>query len=217
MSSPLFEVIRLCLCAAFLVWLPGCGTGAAKFVWTEDVQLSDGSIIEVHREVRYASLTLEMGGPGSASLRDATVQIISSNPQESVPWKMQLKPLHVDKDPASGSWVIVGEFYAIVSKFASTCDFWVRYGRPVSPEVAFALQDGVWKQVVMPDAFIGKRVNLLRGVPQEDISKVTLEKKEQWFARMDPEWPSLRSERQLRIGRDVPLQCDRYLRATGKL
>jgi len=190
--------------------------GPAHFTWTEDVQLADGSVIQVHREIHYSGTSREAGGPAGTTLGEAVVQILSSDPKQSVPWRMRLEPVHVEKNPDNGEWTILAAITDVDTAFGATCDLWVRYGKLATPEVAFALQRGAWVQVPVPSAFVGQKVNLLPGVPRrEGVSSVSLEQKSEWIGRMGPSWDTVQSDLQIGLGRQLPLQCERYLRGKG--
>lgn len=197
--------------------LSGCGLGGSSFTWDEDVLLNDGSGIRVSRTTRYSKTLLPAGGPAFGVLASAAVQLTMSDSLRASPWKMRLFPIHVDRDPSSGQWVVIADFYGVDGNGGAVCDFWVQYGRSLTPEVAFALEEGNWIQVPVPESFVGKRVNLFPGIPREDIPAVTLDKKAEWFSSLGFKWATIRSDLQLSIGKNLPQQCESYLRATGRL
>ena len=63
-----------------------------------------------------------------------------------------------------------------------------------------------------------QKVTLLPGVPRlEGASTVSLEQKSEGIGRMGYPWDTVQSDLQIGLGRQLPLQCERYLRGKGLL
>lgn len=182
--------------------LIGCGS-AEDYSWTEDVQVADGAVVQVRREVHYSSVSREMGGPGGEVLATSVLQIL---PEESAPlWKMSLKAIHLDRNPSTGRWIVIATFLGIGT--SDLCGAWLQYGFPPTAEVALSPSGGEWMQVEMPEEFFGRRTNLLSTPPGDGIHAVSQEGKRAMLAERSKAWSTLRSDAQMEIGRSISSKC----------
>ncbi|MBK6597611.1 MAG: hypothetical protein IPG25_06745 [Proteobacteria bacterium] len=90
------------LLGTLMIALTSCSWEPSKWVWTEDVQLSDGSIIQVRQMRRYRTAG-EWAAP-SDMVKQASIQVIGGEPES--PEFNGPEPLLIDRS-ADGSLFIV--------------------------------------------------------------------------------------------------------------
>lgn len=151
-----------------MVVFSGCGPDSPqKIAWDEEVLLSDGRTIQVHRMEEYKVLS-EIGGPTTAI--PIALSIESRDPRLSFsPWSAPYEPILLDIDPGSGDVVIVAT--------SGDCEIWKRGGRPVPPYWVFKFRNGAWTEVKLSDDLIGRKANLLLQIFSADKQKISLMEK----------------------------------------
>jgi hypothetical protein len=149
------SAIRTALILASLVMLSGCSK--KYFEWTEDVQLSDGTTVKVERTVRYGKVLRELGGPTSAWISQATVTIVDKGKQLPT-WSHPMQPFILDKEQETGRWILI-------ASAMDYCEYASRFGPPYPTFPAFVLDVDKWRYVSLPDSAVGRKANLLLGVP----------------------------------------------------
>jgi hypothetical protein len=149
-------VIAAALCAVTM-GLSGCEK--KHFQWTEDVRLADGSTVQVERTVRYGKVTNELGGPTSRWVSEATITIVEQGSRLPT-WSLPMQPFLLDKDPATGRWLLV-------ASAMEYCDYASRFGAPFVTFPTFELNNAEWIYVGLPESMVNRTANLLLGVPGE--------------------------------------------------
>lgn len=148
-------VIPLCVAA-----LACSGCVKKHFEWTEQVQTSEGATVRVERSIRYGKVLREIGGPTSAWISEARVTILDDG-KPLAPWSHAMEPFIVDHDSATGKWTVV-------ANARGYCEYAARFGSPVPTFLAFELNGTQWKYVGLPERLIGRKANLLLGVPGKE-------------------------------------------------
>jgi hypothetical protein len=198
---------------ALLFAVAVCLTACEKthFEWTEDVQLSDGSMVTTERSIRYANVNHELGGPTSADTELETISIFDGDARAPI-WSYQLEPIVLDRDSTAKHLVVVANLLGVVLSREGDCMLWQQFGRPPTTQVAFELTTGRWQQVEIPVFMIGKRTNLLIGVPEDaHVSHVTLSQKLNWNdlrARYDRR--EVGAQEAIAQGRNMTARCAPY-------
>ena len=167
--------------------LTACGAGSEK--WKEEVQLSDGKIIIVERE-----LVLESGGDEWASNRrgakpkERFIRFAdANNPKKNIEWRSlknspQRRPeIPLILDSINAEWVV----FSAVAK-AGGCLMYNKY----------AYQNGVWVEEKLPPTFEQRATNLYI-FQNEGLSHIDLNKKRENIK-------DVRNDRYIQIGPTHP-------------
>jgi hypothetical protein len=178
-------VAGFCLLGALAFMLYRC---AADIVteWTEQVQLSDGRIIEI--EQRTVGERVGPWGSGEAlpiSNRIRFKASFSNAPE----WEDVRVPILLDLDPRNGEVVIICT--------SNDSRVWEGHARPTPPYWQFRLHEGRWIEQPLDIDFFGRDANLIPDSAwlRKHRGLVTLEQKRRWFeeiplaswyARIDP-------------------------------
>ena len=134
------------------VMLSACSAPDAELTWVEPVQLASGETVKIRRHVSMIQQRAWGGGFASAPIyRASSIELIDSISSFPV-WDAPLVPIVMDRDLASGEWVIIAS--------VNDCGFWERNGKPVLPYWAFRLRDGEWYRAALPQLFVGRVANL---------------------------------------------------------
>lgn len=152
LTSARICLVALCVAAAML-----SGCARKHFEWKEQVQLSDGTTVEVERSIRYGKVLRELGGPTSAWISEAMVTVFDHGKRLPT-WSHAMEPFIINRDKASGKWTIV-------ANARDYCEYAARFGSPVPTFLAFELNGTDWKYIGLPEEIVGQRANLLLGVP----------------------------------------------------
>jgi hypothetical protein len=138
--------------------------------WWEEVQLSDGRIIEIVQKRYYEKAYAGVEGYKSTIVRDA--QVVFSLPETGlteVVWHENLIPMRLD--------VYQGKPFIVA--YPPTRKEFERYGRPKPSYLGFYYEDGQWRRVRyrdIPDSQYDANLVIDRYLP-ESIKKLTLEVK----------------------------------------
>ena len=152
--------MRIGVIALYVAALACHGCARKHFEWTEQVQTSDGTTVEVERSIRYGKVLRELGGPTSAWISEARITIVDHG-KSLATWSYAMEPFIVDRDSATGKWTIV-------ANARDYCEYAAQFGSPVPTFLAFELSGTQWVYIGLPERLIGARANLLLGVPDEE-------------------------------------------------
>jgi hypothetical protein len=96
---------RLALAAGLIVTIAGCTSTTRE--WQEEVQLSDGSVLDVERTIRYAKVGVPAGEKGSGWIADGEeLAFVDPGTGRSVHWSAHRR-LASYLDRADGQYLIV--------------------------------------------------------------------------------------------------------------
>ena len=127
--------------------------GDVNLTWSEQMTLSDGSLLVVRRGVVGNSFGRSRVQPEAWLPSSFSIDVSKSF--SGVPiWRAQLRPIFLDLVAPNGNIVIIAE--------PKDCDEWSRIGKPNPPYLAYELQEHVWTQIEVPLQFLGRSANLLR-------------------------------------------------------
>jgi hypothetical protein len=138
---------------ALIALLLGVGCAAAGHIehtWTEDVQLDDGAVIVIERQVELMTTGALGGGAGNA-VETRSVLAIRDKPVPA--WEVPLMPLVLYQDAAAKEWVIVATSHS--------CETWHRRGSPPGMYWEFRSNGSWWRPVPLSESSIGRKSNLL--------------------------------------------------------
>jgi hypothetical protein len=174
--------------AAVVGWGAYSIFGDHRFGFKEEVQLSNGEVIEVQRTFQAKPFG-ELGGPGGweATFNDF---VISSPARADNPpaWQSEagLVPLLFDRDSDTGEWFLVATFYS--------CEAWYALNRPKLPYAEFRARNGRWQPVALTRRWIGREANVLTTISsQKELSRHTLATKRERMSdtRIAPEYTKI--------------------------
>lgn len=166
----LMKYTTLVLCLALFA---GCdGSGKDKSSWEEEVQLENGQVIWIQRIVESVTHSAEWsgGGGGRVDYLQNTIIIPQDNPVAPAPpvWTAKTDvPMLLDYDEEKQTWFIVTTFFM--------CGDWVNWGKPVLPYRQYEVRNGKWVLVPLDEKLIGRQANLLAGIMNSKIKRVTIE------------------------------------------
>jgi hypothetical protein len=135
-----------------------CARGVVDRNWVEDVRLDDGSIVRVRRTATLRITNSWAGDAYNAVELDATLAFMSEQPMLPV-WSAQRIAMVLYRDAATEEWVLVTT--------STSCTIWERNGKPKPPYWEYRLRDGIWQQVPLSAASIGRKANLLHVYDKE--------------------------------------------------
>lgn len=143
-----------------------CFLGKGSRTWSEEVELGDGSLIVVLRDVKFTSSNSWAGDAYSATTIRSTLSF--RDDLASLPiWNFPLEPLLLYRDEVAKEWVIVVT--------TNSCDTWADWGSPSSPYWEFRLRHGKWLRTELSRASIGRKTNLFfnyePGVPAGNLTR----------------------------------------------
>jgi hypothetical protein len=142
--------------------------------WDEDVRLSSGEILSVHRSQRWTT-TQPMGEGKSYIHEEATLEIQSSGMK--APWRGSYEFLMVvDKDSSSNEFFLVST--------PGPCWKWVELGRPSPPYIEYRLRNGVWQRAVWSGVAAGRPPNVWVMPVPSGLKKHMTEIDIAWQARL---------------------------------
>jgi hypothetical protein len=144
-----------CLVTALFLLASGCTkmSSEADLRWTEDVLLSNGEIVTVKRHVVMSHPRALGGGFSSAKIYTTSSIEAAANLANFGIWSAPFVPIVLDKDPATGDWIVVASH--------DGCLPWLRNGLPRPPYWAFRFHAGGWYRDAIPDSFLMRTANLL--------------------------------------------------------
>jgi hypothetical protein len=136
-----------------LLWLRGCGPGG--WWWTEDVQLSDGTVIKV-RQARTYMAGGEWASPMTITIGGSLKVLQGPFPSEKYEWGPT--PVLLDRDPSTNQLVMV---VLVDNDFQLEGD-----SRPLPrpPYFQLRLTDKGWIQEPVARSMYGREANLLLNV-----------------------------------------------------
>jgi hypothetical protein len=143
-----------------LVLLAACSANHEERHWTEDVQLEDGSIVQIERHVEFDATNAMGGGAGNAVETRATLAFkgeLSSLPV----WDFPRIALVLYQSKQNQRWVVVSA--------TTSCEVWQRGNRPRPPYWQHDMVDGQWKQAPLAEESIGKKTNLFYRYWKDDF------------------------------------------------
>jgi hypothetical protein len=133
-------------CAA--VFVSGCDSSTTK--WREQVELKSGQILTVSRSMTFRCQQ-PFGGQGTCVETAGSLEVLGA---DDVPvWSEPTIPLLLDKDPSTGSLVLVATM--------ENCETWEQRGQPRPPYWAFVVAQNGWRAFPMPEPFYGRVPNLM--------------------------------------------------------
>jgi prolipoprotein diacylglyceryltransferase len=138
-----------------------------RFSWTEEVQLSNGSVTTAYRQCRYYRFgVVGFHGP----LVECTVELQTPR----VSWRGDFFPAHID---------VIGNSAILIGRLGNsyTCE---RYGRPNPPFVHFSKSERGWVRSMAPLVKHNTRANLAPMLPTRlgDAHHISLAMKDADFS-----------------------------------
>jgi hypothetical protein len=119
--------------------------------WDEEVQLSDGRVIRIEREVQWEK-TSPLGGQTSYLVEDTTLTFAPEG--RSTRWRGSSEfLLLLDFDTGRNEYVLVTR--------PSNCRRYRTAGKPRPPYLVYRMRGGKWEVVDFAADLVGKRTNLL--------------------------------------------------------
>jgi len=139
------------------------GEGVNDLIWHEAVTLESGEEIRILRGAYFESHAVwGVGGQSSGPLNERyTLQIPGRD--DFLLWTAPVRPMLVDKDPATGEWVIIST--PVIG------GAWDTNGQPCPPQWTFRLRNGVWHIETALASFFGRTSNLLTELRLSDDAK----------------------------------------------
>jgi hypothetical protein len=165
------RINAIALAAVLLLLLQACDVGAPRpitQVWTEDVQLDDGRVIQVNRSVTFNESNSWSGDAYNLVETAATVGFTGELATLPV-WNQPLMAMVLYQDLNSHEWVLVAT--------TSSCQAWRARNAPKPPYWEFRLKAAQWAEVPPSSGSIGRRVNLLhryQARPHPEVDHVTI-------------------------------------------
>jgi hypothetical protein len=167
-------VVNLVLCWIALMVLAACeqprSRGLVERAWTEDVQMDDGSSIQVRRTAKLNITNSWAGDAYNAVEVEATLMFmgeLSGLPRWSAPQIALV--LYRDRD--TGEWTLVTT--------TTSCEIWERNGKPKPPYWEYRLKAEGWVAMPLSSTSIGRPANLLhiydKQLPGNHITEVERE------------------------------------------
>ena len=169
-NQNLIQYIGLALLAAMLLVLAGCDkAGPGKREWDEELVMSNGTVIWVHRTASFNTNHGDMSGVGGGYISNLKASItVPQNPVAPPPpvWSFEhAVPIVMDYNEEKQTWYVVATFY--------TCGIWERWGKPMPPYRQYEVQDGQWVMVPLDDKLIGRESNLTSAIVRNQSSRLT--------------------------------------------
>jgi hypothetical protein len=164
-------VVGFALLGALAFMLSRCA-GDIVTEWTEQVQLSDGRIIEI--EQRTVDERVGPWGAGEALPISNMIRFKASF-SNAPEWQDVRVPILLDLDARNGEIVIICT--------SNDGRVWNGHGRPKPPYWQFRLHDGRWIEQPLDVIFFGRDANLIPDSwwLRKHRGLVTLEQKRRWF------------------------------------
>jgi hypothetical protein len=130
-------MVWLAICIA-LAALSACGRPSpVERKWTEDVQLDDGSTVELQRTVKLRVSNSLSGDAYNAEELDATLSFLGA--LQGLPtWSAPRMPLVLYRDESTKEWVIVAT--------TTSCEVWRQAGKPKPDYWEYRLMGREWKR-----------------------------------------------------------------------
>jgi hypothetical protein len=136
--------------AISLVPLDGCA-GTTDRRWSEEVLLSDGSVIVVDRFVKFQSSNSLAGDAYSSTDLKSTLTF-TKKLSSTAAWDAPLVPIVLYRDETTKELVIVAT--------TGNCDTWYQLGSPVPPYWEYRLQGNKWIKMKTVESSFGRKANL---------------------------------------------------------
>jgi hypothetical protein len=177
---PLLAVLVLSLSACDFLW-EALDEWLATFErrWTEDVQLSNGSVVVIERAVRVRESDAFGGGAYSAVEREASLKF-TGELAHLPKWNVPLIPLLLYVDELTSEWVIVATTMSCeVIYERGNPRYWFAADKPRTKYFEFRLRKTGWVQVPLSERSIGRPTNLVFRYKSIETSHVTAATKEQ--------------------------------------
>jgi len=156
-------LLRIAACCIAALTISACGRyGEREIEWTETVALASGETTVIER-VQKVEINLTSDGDSGDLAKMATVASATS-PVAFPPWQAKMLPILLDRDPATGEWVLIATMYQ--------CKFWRRNGAPERPYWGFRVFEGKWYRTEIPKSFWGRSANLFAALQSRDTSSL---------------------------------------------
>ena len=133
-------------CAA--VFVSGCDSSTTK--WREQVELKGGQILTVSRSMTFRCQQ-PLGGQGTCVETAGSLEVLGAG--DLPVWSEPMIPLLLDKDPSTGSLVLVATM--------ENCTTWRQRGQPRPPYWAFSASQDGWRESPVPEPLYGRVPNLM--------------------------------------------------------
>ena len=170
--------------------LSACGDDLVT-EWVEEVQLSDGRVIEIER--RSQGERVGPMGSGETLPIEESIRFKSST---APAWRDVRVPILLDRDARNGELVLICT--------SADSRVWEQRGQPAPPYWQFRLRGDQWVEQALDADFFGKATNLVPTPAwlKEHRGVATIEQKQRWFdaAAMLPRYRSI--NRDSRFGID---------------
>ena len=162
--------------AAILSTTAAC-SGVVERKWSEEVELDDGTVIVIERQVKFRESNSLAGDAYSTTQLEGTLGFTGEN--SSLPaWDVPLTPILLFRDQSLNEWVIVAT--------TSNCDTWYEQGKPVPPYWEYRLRADNWLPSKLSDSSMGRKTNLFFDFePALPAKKLSLEAKRRVLASKD--------------------------------
>jgi hypothetical protein len=149
--------------------LCACTPAEVTSTWSEDVQLSNGRVVEVER--KQTSDTVGQFGQGvQYMLASESVRPRERGTWLTAEWSDRVRPIILDLDEATREFVMVG--------VPDACGVYERLTARDSIYVEFRYRQGRWQRVPLSDFSIGHASNLLLTVrPAAETGHISLTEK----------------------------------------
>jgi hypothetical protein len=152
--------------------------------WTEDVQLDDGTVIQIERTVTFETSNSWAGDAPVAIDKRVTLRLTGAL-ADLPAWRVRLIPMVLYQDAQTKEWVIVAE--------TNLCDVWYARGQPFPPYWEYRLTRGQWRAQPLSENSKGRAANLLVTYRSPSLpSHVSLEFKKSISARFKSDDPFMR-------------------------
>jgi len=140
--------------SVFLVplMLAGCSISGSDRRWTEDVQLDDGRMIQVKREVAFVESNAIGGGAYNAVETSSSIEFTGDLSTVRT-WRESLMALVLYFDKSTQEWVVVAT--------TTSCEVWSKRNKPRPMYWEFRLRQGGWQETPLSPKSIGLEANLL--------------------------------------------------------
>jgi len=124
--------------------------GNASVRWSEEVRLSGGQSIVVTRTARGNVFGHSRMKPEGWLPEEFTIEASSTL---AAPLRTSLRPVLLDRDPASGGFYVLAE--------PLDCGAWTTLGRPAPPYFQYLLDAHGWTRTDVDRRLLGRSANLL--------------------------------------------------------
>jgi hypothetical protein len=131
--------------------IAGCAPGTVERKWSEQVELDDGKVINVDREVEFKESNSWAGDAYSSTTLRSSIKFrddLSTLPE----WNSTLMPLVVYQDKNTSEWVVVASSTRSLE--------WAARGKPVPPYWEYRAKTSGWLEVPLSIGSIGRKTNL---------------------------------------------------------